>query len=72
MDLRDHVGPRQDEDVVVALEILRMILEPLAAEIRLGQLVPLDHGAHRAIEHEDPFGEQPLESVGSVSHVMCF
>ena len=59
----DHVGPRQHQDVVVALEVLRVILETLAAEIRLGQLVPLDHRAHRAIEHEDPFSQEPLECV---------
>ena len=30
-----------------------MILEPLAAEVRFGQLVALDHRPHRAVEDED-------------------
>ena len=44
-------------------------LEALAAEVGLGQLAALHHGAHRAIEDEDAFGEQSLESVGG-RHVM--
>ena len=40
-----------------------MILEALAAEVRLAQLAALHHGAHRAIEHENAFGEQGLQRV---------
>ena len=75
VDLADHVGPRQDQDVVVALQILRMILEALAAEVGLGQLVALDHRPHRAVEDEDPLGEQGAQRVEdrgvSESHVSC-
>ena len=61
VDLADHVGPRQDQQVVVALQILRVILEALAAEVRLRQLVALDHRAHRAVEDEDARGERAIE-----------
>jgi hypothetical protein len=32
---------------------LVMIFEALAAEVGLGQLVALDHGAHRAVQDQD-------------------
>src|SRR6266545_6771328 len=41
VDLADHVGTREDQEIVVSPQILRMILEALAAEIRFRQLVPL-------------------------------
>ncbi len=56
--LADDVGPRQHQQVVVALQVARVILEALAAEVGLGQLVPLDHRAHRAVEDEDALREQ--------------
>ena len=61
VDLADDVGPRQDQQVVVAAQILRVVLEPLAAEIGLGGLVALDHRPHRAVEDEDALRERPLE-----------
>ena len=66
MDVGDHVGPRQHQHVVVALQVLGMILEALAAEVGLGQLVALDHGAHRAVEHEDAFEQGVSLSVSTV------
>ena len=53
MDALDDVGPRQDEQVVVALQVVRMVAEALTAVVRLGERVALDHGAHRAVQHED-------------------
>ena len=38
MDLQDHVGPRQDEQIVVAAQIVRVVREALAAEVGFGQL----------------------------------
>ena len=61
VDAGDDVGPRQHEQVVVAPEIARMVREPLAAEVRLGQLVALDHRPHRAVEDEDPRRQQRVE-----------
>ena len=46
-------GWRQHQEVVVALEIVAVILEALAAIACLVQLVALDHGAHGAVEDED-------------------
>ena len=36
-----------------------MVLEALAAVVGLGQLVALDHRAHRAVEDHDALLEQP-------------
>ena len=41
------------EEVAVAPLILRVICEPIAAEVGFGQLVALDHRPHRAVEDED-------------------
>ena len=46
---------------LLPLRSLRVGREPLAAEIRLGQLVALDHRAHRAVEDEDALGEEVVE-----------
>ena len=40
-----------------------MVREPLATEVRLRELVPLDHRAHGAVEHEDPLPEQRGEAL---------
>ena len=62
VDRADDVGPRQDQDIVVAAQIARMIREPLAAEVGFGQLVALDHRAHRAVEDEDAAVESERRS----------
>ncbi len=77
MDLTDRVGLRQDQQVVVALLVVAVVLEPLAAEVRLAQPEPLDHRAHRAVEDEDLLrgaltqGVRDLGTVdgGEVGHV---
>jgi hypothetical protein len=66
VDLADDVGPRQDQQVVVALQILRMILEPLAAEVRFRQLVALDHRPHRAVEDEDAGRRARVECASAI------
>ena len=63
VDAADDVGPRQHEEVVVALEVARMGGEPLAAEIGLRQAVPLHHRPHRPVEDEDPAAEDRVEHV---------
>ena len=42
-------------------ELARPVGEPLAPVVPLAQAVGLDHGPHRAIEHEDALGEERLE-----------
>ena len=54
VDLAHDLGLGQHQDVVGALQVARVVLEALAAEVRLGQRVALDHRAHRAVEHQDP------------------
>ena len=63
MNSRDHVGTRQHEHVVVAAKVVGMRSEPIAAEVGLGQAMPLHHGAHRTVEDEQALGEQAVERV---------
>ena len=67
VDAADDVGPRETEEVVVALEILAVIREALAAEVGLAELVALDHRAHRAVEHRNTLVEQGGERGQMVS-----
>ena len=53
VDLADDLRLRQHQKVVIALEIVAVILEALAAIACLVQLVALDHGAHGAVEDKD-------------------
>ena len=64
VDAADDVGPRQHEQVVVALQVARVGGEPLAAEVGLGEAVALHHRAHRAVEDEDAVAEDGVEDVG--------
>ncbi|MNT44864.1 hypothetical protein D3C72_1814120 [compost metagenome] len=67
VNVANHVGPRDAEQLVVALHIARKVLEPvphragagvaLAPVLRLAQLEALDHGAHGAVEDDDALGE---------------
>ena len=61
MDLADHLRPGQHQQVVVALEVLRTVLEALATVVGLAELVRLDDGAHRAVEHQHALAEQAAE-----------
>ena len=64
VDVLDHVGLGEREDVVAALERVRVIAEALAAPDRLvGELEALDHGSHRAVEHDDAALEQVAQLV---------
>ncbi len=58
VDLADDLGARQQQQFVVALHVHRMAGEALAAVLRLGQLVALDHGAHRAVQDQDALAQQ--------------
>ena len=42
----------------VAAQVARMVAEPLASEIGLGEPVGLEHRAHRPVEHEDPLAQE--------------
>jgi hypothetical protein len=56
-----NVGPRQDQQVVVASNIARMVAEALATEVGLGQTVTLDECARRPVEYEDPLAQKGSE-----------
>ena len=53
VDGADHVGPGDVEDLVAALEALEVVER---------QVRGLQHGAHRAVGDDDPFGEGVAES----------
>src|SRR6185369_528704 len=53
VNVADHVGPRQAEQLAVVLQVLGVILEALPAIVALGQPEALDHRAHGAVENRD-------------------
>ncbi len=61
VDLADHLGTGQHQQVVVALEVTGPVAEPLAAVVGLAEPVGLDDGAHRAVEHQDALAQQAAE-----------
>ena len=67
MNPLDHIGAGDGEDVVVPLQIMAVILEPLAAEVGLGQRMALDHRSHGSVEQGDAAGEKfPQQGIGFV------
>jgi hypothetical protein len=61
-----HVGLGEDEDIGVALEVLVMRLEALAAIIGLGKLELLQGGAHGPVDDDDALLEKCFEGMESV------
>ena len=59
-------GRVRQQQVVVALEVVRVVGEALAAIVGLDQAVALDHGAHGAVEDEDALREQVAQFAGAV------
>ncbi len=57
VDGPDDVRAGDPQEVVVPLQRLRVVGPPLAAEVRLIQLVALDHGPHGPVQHQDAPGE---------------
>ena len=53
VDVADHVGAGEAEQLVVALHVFVEVFEALAAILRFVQLEALNHGAHRAVEDGD-------------------
>ena len=65
MDLADDVGLGEEQDLVVALEILAgPVLEAVAAVLGFAELVTLDHGAHGAIDDDKPLAEA-IHQIGA-------
>ena len=61
VNVLDRLGLGQHQQVVVAAQVARPVGEALAAELLLGEAVPLDHRAHGAVEHEDSLGRGGLQ-----------
>ncbi len=62
----DYVRASEAKKVIIALKVLGVFEEALASEIALGQLVALDHRAHRAVQDVDPlfpFAGEELENL---------
>jgi hypothetical protein len=64
MNRADDVRPREHEHVAVALQLARVRAQPRAVEVGLGEAAALDHRPHRAVEEEDPRGEETLKGGG--------
>ena len=59
VDLLDHLRLRDLQQFVVPLQVLALpVGEPLAAELRLAQTIPLDDGAHRPVDDGDASAEK--------------
>ena len=67
VDAADQLGLRQHEQVIVAAQVARPVAKALAPELRLVQVLALDHGAHGAVEHQDALGEEGLQLRGTVA-----
>ena len=76
-----RVGLGEDQQVVVAFDVLLPVLEALAAKILFREARALQLRAHRAVEHENALGggfAERLEHVGAIggarsmdSHSIC-
>jgi hypothetical protein len=66
VELGHDVRPGQVQEVGVALDVARMVPEPLAAEVLLGEPAPLQEHAPGAVEDDDPLLEQRGEVVDPV------
>ena len=58
VNLADDLRPCQQQQLVVAFHVDRVIGETLAAVLRLVELVALDHGAHCAVQDQDALAQQ--------------
>ena len=79
MNILDRLGLRQRQQIVIAPQILGVTLEAFAAEIAFRELMALDHRAHGAVEDQDFFARQPVESLENLgamvfieSHAVAF
>ena len=57
MNLANHIGAREREQFVIALDIAAVRGKARAAIVRLSEFVLLNHRAHRAIKYDNALGE---------------
>ena len=58
MDAPDYLRPSDREEIIIPLQIVTMILESLAPEVRLGKRMLLDHRPHRTVKEGNASGEK--------------
>ena len=56
MDLPDHIGLSQAEQIIIASEVVRKVGEAFTPEFIVGKASRLDHGPHGAVKQQDAFG----------------
>jgi len=69
VDVADHLGLREREQIAVVEQVLAGVGEALAADVGLGHPVAADGGAHGAVDDDDAFAEQRGEWMESVHDV---
>ena len=62
VDRGDGRGLGQAEQVAVAPKVARVVGEPFAAEVGLGEPVGLEHRPHRPVEDEDPLAQEARQT----------
>ena len=67
MDFGNHLGLSQHQNVTRVLEINRVFGESFTAIIGFRRGIPLNHRSHRAVKHENSFGEQLFEEANGAS-----
>ena len=55
VDLADHLGLAEHQQVVVAFQVARPVSKALTAKVLLTQTIALDHGAHAPIQNQNTF-----------------
>ena len=66
MDRAHDLRLRQHQQVVVALDVMRMVAQAFPAIAGLVEPVALDHRAHRPVQEQDALVQQGFELGGAV------
>jgi hypothetical protein len=71
VDTADDLRLRQSEQVVIALLVAAVFMKSIAVVMMGVQSMALDHGAHRAVEHEYSLGEKVVQKLNAlVAHAL--
>src|SRR6185436_821117 len=62
----DDLRLRQSEQVVIALLVAAVFMKSIAVVMMGVQSMALDHGAHRAVEHEYSLGEKVVQKLNAL------
>ena len=63
MDVADHLGLREREEITIVEEILFRVREARASDVRLLHPIGADRGAHGAVDDRDAAAEELLEGM---------